>query len=206
MSNYSVYVHTNRANGKKYVGITSLPPESRWRDGFGYYKNKYFYAAIQKSGWDNFNHEVVANDLTFEQAAQLEIELIAKYKSHMREFGYNLSTGGELPAKGHHCSFTEETRLKMSKAKKGKAKSPETRKHMSEGQKARMDHRRGKGADSGNAHLIYQRTKDGELVRAFYGRGEVVRALGIASPSKITAVCRGERKSAYGYLWEYAKE
>ena len=37
MDNYKVYVHTNRANGKKYVGLTKQNCQDRWKhDGMGY--------------------------------------------------------------------------------------------------------------------------------------------------------------------------
>lgn len=206
MDKYSVYIHTNRKNGKKYVGITSRPLKKRWKGGSGYFRNKYFWPAIKKYGWEGFDHEVVAEGLTFHEAAQLEIELIAKYQTNNREYGYNLSTGGEFSAAGHHCQMSEETKRKQSEAKKGKFKTPETRQRMSEAQKARPTHYRPSGKESGTARLIYQKTKAGELVASYYGRGEAARALGLASPSKIGEVCLGKRKSAYGFLWEYAKE
>ena len=35
---YSIYMHINKTNGKVYVGLTSMRPEERWRDGKGYHK------------------------------------------------------------------------------------------------------------------------------------------------------------------------
>lgn len=46
---WSVYIHITPSN-KYYVGITSKEPCERWRNGFGYYSQKYFYNAIQKYG------------------------------------------------------------------------------------------------------------------------------------------------------------
>ena len=78
MSNYTVYIHTNTANGMKYVGITSKRPEERWQGGHGYRKQAVFWNAIVKYGWDNFTHEIVATRLTDEAAWKLEQALISK--------------------------------------------------------------------------------------------------------------------------------
>ena len=92
---YSVYVHTNLTNGKKYVGITRKKPKERWRhNGSGYINNPKFWADIQKYGWDEgFSHEVVETGLTCYEAAKKEIELIKEYDSF--KHGYNRSLGGE---------------------------------------------------------------------------------------------------------------
>lgn len=92
---YTVYVHTNKRNGKKYVGITSKKPEQRWDSGYGYYLNKPFYHAIKKYGWnDGFIHDIIADGLTAERAAELERELIAQYDSNNPQHGYNRTGGG----------------------------------------------------------------------------------------------------------------
>ncbi|MBR2680570.1 MAG: GIY-YIG nuclease family protein [Exiguobacterium sp.] len=69
---YSVYVHVNKFNNKKYVGITSAPVEKRWRNGLGYKRNNYFWRAISKYGWDGFDHYVLFSGLDKSVAADIE--------------------------------------------------------------------------------------------------------------------------------------
>lgn len=94
MSVYYVYMHTSPSN-KRYVGITKQKPEQRWGRGRNYKNNSYFTSAIEKYGWDNFKHEILHEVSSLEEAKVLEIETIATYRSDDREFGYNLSKGGD---------------------------------------------------------------------------------------------------------------
>ena len=56
---WCIYMHTNKINGKKYIGQTFQNIEYRWRqDGSGY-KGQPFYNAIEKYGWDNFEHKIL---------------------------------------------------------------------------------------------------------------------------------------------------
>lgn len=51
MENYKVYLHTNKTNNKKYVGITKQSLQDRWRhDGLGYKTQQKFFRAILKYG------------------------------------------------------------------------------------------------------------------------------------------------------------
>lgn len=101
MISYNVYVHTNKINGLRYVGITSKEnPEERWQSGQGYHKQTCFYNAIKKYGWDNFEHEIVATGLTPEQACAEEQRLIALWNTTDRLYGYNRSSGGKSGAAG----------------------------------------------------------------------------------------------------------
>lgn len=98
---YCVYKHTNKFNGKVYIGITCRKPEIRWNNGKGYENNEYFYRAIQKYGWDEgFIHEIIADGLTKDAACKIEIELIAAYDSTNYKNGYNCSAGGECGNSG----------------------------------------------------------------------------------------------------------
>ena len=109
-------------NGKVYIGITSRRPKARWVCGNGYIKNEHFYRAIQKYGWENIEHIIVEQNLSKNDAAELEIKLIKEYKSNDYKFGYNMSSGGEFGGSG--VIVSQETRAKLSQKRKGR-KLPE---------------------------------------------------------------------------------
>lgn len=115
---WSVYMHTCTQTNKKYIGITSIKPENRWRqDGSGYKKQSLFWNAIQKYGWDNFEHKILLKNVTFEYACAMEKYLIKHYKTTNKKYGYNCTLGGE-GMKG--WVPTTEWRIKQNNAKKGK--------------------------------------------------------------------------------------
>lgn len=115
-NNYIVYAHTNEINGKIYIGITHQKVEQRWRRGKGYKNQKYFYRAITKYGWGNFYHEIIASNLSEDEAKKFEISLILNFDTTNRMKGYNITRGGE-GSRGFNPS--KETRLKWSKIRKG---------------------------------------------------------------------------------------
>lgn len=94
MGNYVVYKHTS-PSGKVYIGITGKTPEERWRDGRGYSHNSLFARAIKKYGWENISHEILAENLSAEKAKELECYFISQYRATERDYGYNLTDGGD---------------------------------------------------------------------------------------------------------------
>ena len=106
---YTVYCHTNKFNNKRYVGITKQEPKVRWQNGYGYRGNEYFFRAIQKYGWDNFDHEILYEGLEKEEAERIEMQLIKDWNLNDRKFGYNISHGGNCLG-----SVAEETKQKSS--------------------------------------------------------------------------------------------
>ena len=106
--NYTVYIHTNKENGKRYIGITRQSVQERWRDGKGYKHCVLFDRAIKKYGWDGFDHEIFASNLTEEEAQNMEKLLIKELKTQDPEFGYNISDGGST------TKISEEGRKKLS--------------------------------------------------------------------------------------------
>ena len=142
---YVVYKHTNKVNGKVYIGIT-YDINKRWKcDGCAYKQNKHFWNAIQKYGWDGFEHEIVYSDLSHEDACAIEMMLISELNATNPKNGYNKSPGGAYPLIKHcgkeHPMFgkhhSEESKRKMSEAKCGD-KHPCYGKHLSEDTKRKI--------------------------------------------------------------------
>ena len=139
---YCVYRHT-APNGKTYIGITKRPPNERWRRGLGYQSNLIFFRAINKYGWDNIKHEILMDGLTREEAKAAEVRLIAEHRSTEREFGYNITAGGNTGvSRPHTQEEKEKARANWMGEKNPKARSVicletlETYKTVSEARKA----------------------------------------------------------------------
>lgn len=115
-NNYTVYVHIF-PNGKKYVGITRQAPERRWARGHGY-KNQAVHRAIEKYGWDNIEHIIVAENLSHAAACEMEVALISLLSANVDGYGYNLSSGGEITRKGLHNTASHNEKIAASHRKR----------------------------------------------------------------------------------------
>lgn len=112
--NYKIYAHVNKINGKIYIGQTRQEPKKRWLCGHGYEQNQHFWSAIQNYGWDNFEHIILIEDLSLEEANLIEQELILKFKTYQREYGYNIQLGGNVSG-----TVSNETKEKLSVQRMG---------------------------------------------------------------------------------------
>lgn len=130
---YSLYVHVNKTNHKAYFGITSRKPERRWANGNGYKQNAHFYSAIQKYGWDGFNHIVLRNDLTKEEACEKERTYIAEFDTSNPLSGYNNDLGGIANGK-----MSDATKRKLSASHRALYADPKMKKRISDVQKKRF--------------------------------------------------------------------
>lgn len=81
---YYIYIHTC-PNHYTYVGI-SQNPKQRWNNGEGYKSNKDFYQTIQKYGWENIKHEIVAETYYRWIAQKIERTLITYFKRKKKSF------------------------------------------------------------------------------------------------------------------------
>lgn len=115
---FTVYMHINTINGKIYVGQTCQNPVShRWgRNGEKYISNQHFYNAIQKYGWDNFEHVIFLSGLTLKEADIVESMLIELYNTMDSQYGYNKKHGG------NNGLLSDEAKERISIANKGKKK------------------------------------------------------------------------------------
>ena len=109
-----IYTITHRETGKVYVGQSKGDVRRRWsthcseKSGAGRSAIK---CAILKYGRAAFDFVVVDHATTLDELKRKEQEWIAALSS-MAPNGYNLTTGGES------CVYSEESKRKMSEARK----------------------------------------------------------------------------------------
>lgn len=158
---FCVYIHENISNGKVYVGITSQKPQNRFREngkGYfaGYHKATAFQNAILKYGWYGFRHIVVATGLSAERARFAERGIIRLFSANDHVHGYNLTAGGD-GTEGHSCS--EEVRRMRSSRMKGVVFSEETRRKMSEAKRGYAPWNKGKQVGFTDSQLAARRAR-----------------------------------------------
>lgn len=127
---WSIYKITNTINNKVYIG-QSRDTKTRWsrhksdaRLGKKY--NYHLYDAMRKYGIHNFIFEIIAQTKNIHNIDDIEITCIKQYNSTNRDFGYNISNGGQL-----NKLVSSATRAKMSQSAIGRFVSKETREKLS---------------------------------------------------------------------------
>lgn len=212
MGGYCVYKHTS-PSGKVYIGITKNNPTKRWRNGKGYHENSYFWRAICKYGWDSFTHEIVASLLSREEAAAMEVDLIAKYKSNDPKHGYNITAGGEvnilprssldkISEKNKHMVFTEEHRKKISEArKKLLAEHPEKRPSR---KGCKLSEHQMRLLIEASRKAVSKKVECVETGAVYSSMTEASRATGV-NLSSLSETLHGKQKRAAGFTWRYVE-
>ena len=215
MSNilWSVYVHTNKVNGKRYVGITSQQPEKRWLNGRGYDSHLPIGRAIEKYGWENFEHDILYSDVTEREAKELEASLIKLYSTQDKQYGYNLTAGGDGLSGFHH---TDEAKRKMSVQKKA-SNHPNYGKHLREITRSKISEKLIGNSNSAGivrseeTKMKMSRSKmkpvimliEDTPIRIFDSAKSAENETGI-SRKNISLCCYNQRQHAGGYAWKFA--
>lgn len=214
--------------------MTCRKPEKRWNFGKGYKENSYFTRAIEKYGWENFNHEVLCEGLTRSGASCLERKFISYYETTNREKGFNLESGGlfgdkelseetkrkigdahrgkyteaqwaaTIVRRGKGFPHTEEAKKKIGDSHRGKPLSEEHKKKLSEAHK-------GKKLSAKNLEIL--RNCNIKPIEQFDQEGNfIARHNSIREAAHITGIkeqcisacCREKTRTAGNFVWKYA--
>lgn len=179
-------------NNKKYIGITSQSLEQRKAEHFSRTRTSkncyYVHSALFK--YENAEWRILVDNLSIEDAKQVEKELIMFYKSNNRHYGYNLTSGGDgIIGK----KFTPEQLQRLSDAHKGIKQSPETI------EKRTLKLRGCVHKDA--KRIVGVNLIDNSIV--VYESLTKVKKEGKFHFSSVARCCNGERKTHAGYTWKY---
>lgn len=210
-----IYLITNKLNGKQYIGKTIYSPKKRFRQHVQdsrktRNKNRPLYKAFNKYGVDNFKIEVIEK-CDVEEAANREIYWIQQYGTF--HFGYNATLGGDGKLR-----ITEATRGKVLELFKQGWFIKQIAREL------KIDYMTAKtilsncGLIRGEAYykkymsrmnfipLVALDKNSNTTIASFDNMVDLKEFLrrDVATTYHIHEVCKGVRKTAYGYKWQFA--
>jgi predicted GIY-YIG superfamily endonuclease len=212
---YTVYIATS-PSGKFYIGMTKKVMEERRKEhercAKRGEKKRIFYKALIKYAF-NFTWEIIASNLTKCEAEQKEIELIAKFDTTNRRFGYNQVKGG---LSGD--IRTEKSKIRWKNSMKKYYDDPEYLKFISETKKKEIyenpeikerllkqvtdyfsieENREKLAKKKGGKPFVCIET--GEIFKSIHAAGEKLNV----SYQNIWKVLKEKRKQTKGYTFKY---
>lgn len=201
-----IYKIENMLNHKMYIGKTDyFNVNRRWNEHLRAInredcKNRALYRAMKKYGVENFEFSVIEETENTAEREAYWINLLHTYSD-----GYNETLGGdgrayvsvdieELKAfyANHNFSETSEY-FKIS---------PKTLRNIMKQNNIEIES--SQSVMKNNSTSVLQLTLDGEVVRTYNSCHEAEMIISGVNSGHISKVCRGKRKSAYGYKWQYA--
>jgi hypothetical protein len=229
--NFVVYCHTNRINGKSYVGWTKVGKRKDYHSAMMHRWNRHC-AGASKSTWlfgraihkwgtstDTWDHQILEVMSTLEGAKRAEILWIDRLKTFAFDtasLGYNMTRGGDgttgIVRKGKKLGPYKPRSAEHSAAISAALKNhipwnkgmPSPQRGIKRGpNKHPMKTRSDKGRiGSSNDRSVRQLSIAGDYIATFTSISQIRRELKI-SVSNISACCRGKRNQAQGFRWEY---
>ena len=208
-----IYQITNDINGKIYIGKTEFSIEKRFKehcsDAFRDRNEKRpLYAAMRKYGIEHFHIELIEETDNPEEREVFWIENKRSFKN-----GYNATKGGDgVRYLDYDLIIATYQELKSEKetAKKLKVDIGSVRIALKEHDEKIYTSQEVNRKKYGTVIKQLDKNTD-ELIQVFATAKDAARHIrpdtssigGVTS--HITDVCKGKRKTAYGYKWQYAK-
>ena len=212
-----IYKWTNKKNCKKYVGQT-IHPRKRYLQHLRGERadSQIIDRAILKYGPENFDYTVLLtiHADTREELRRLldeaEIALIRLEQSYYKTgLGYNMTLGGLSRGNFEH---TEETKIKLSRIKKGKKLSEAAKRNIAEGHRGlkftELHKTNLQKAHKADMRRIRQFTVNGVLIAEYDSIKAAERTTGI-NRGGISACINGRQQRTTGrdgisYKWKIA--
>ena len=200
-----IYQITNDINGKIYIGKTQYSLERRFQEHCrdsrkSTEEHRPLYAAMRKYGIEHFHIELIEETNNPEEREIYWIEQKGSFKN-----GYNATKGGdgkhyldydlivatykELQNINKVCNKLNIDKLSVRTALKSKNITP-----LSSQEVAKRE----------RSNIINQYDLENNYIQSFPSVKEAARMINKPKGvSHITDVCKGRRKTAYGYIWKW---
>ena len=200
-----IYQITNDINGKIYIGKTQYSLERRFQEHCrdsrkSTEEHRPLYAAMRKYGIEHFHIELIEETNNPEEREIYWIEQKGSFKN-----GYNATKGGdgkyyldydlivatykELQNINKVCNKLNIDKLSVRTALKSKNITP-----LSSQEVAKRE----------QSNIINQYDLENNYIQSFPSAKEAARMINKPKGvSHITDVCKGRRKTAYGYIWKW---
>ena len=209
-----IYKITNQLNNKVYIGKTVGTIEKRWNEHCKDYtrrkhENRPLYSAMLKYGIENF---------LIEEIEECSVEILNEREKYWIEYfgsfkyGYNATIGGDGKAYIDY-DLVVATYNELGSLKETADKLKIDCGHVSTILKAKqVTVLTGQEVNRNKYGIpVNQYDLQGNYIQTFPSIKNAVIQLGVLkSPqdrgclSHVSNVCKGKRKTAYGYIWKYA--
>ena len=208
-----IYQITNDVNGKIYIGKTEFPIERRFREhckdrNRRNMENRPLYRAMNKYGIEHFHIELLEETDNPEEREMYWI----KEKNSYGKNGYNATMGGDGKRYIDYDLVVEHYNKIQNMAEVARIMQIDRATVSTILKQREIETLRGEIVSAKQtSKQIEQYDLENNYIQTFPSALEAARALGKVSTnsngasSHITDVCRGKRKSAYGFRWKFSK-
>jgi group I intron endonuclease len=189
-----IYCAINKANGKIYIGKTTLTLKQRkikHKSSAKKSNNTLFLQEITRYGWDSFSWKVLDHSTTKDNLSLLEKEYIDLFSTAIPELGYNATLGGD----DGFPNVNTWNKMCLSQSNRSK----ETCKNISEG---KLGIKNGMYGIKGILNSKSREVVCIETNKIYSSISEAEEENNI-SHGKISMVCSGKRHTAGKFHWKY---